>query len=72
MTARVDFELHGLLILKNLADFRFAETARSGQKPGSRNEIGTVNARAKGGVVRFGTVAGPPPHVFPGGQRSRV
>jgi hypothetical protein len=43
LAERVGFELLGVLILKNLACFAYARTARSGQKPGSRNEIGTVN-----------------------------
>jgi hypothetical protein len=37
-----DFEVHAAVILKDLADFPSARTARSGQKPGSRNEIGTA------------------------------
>jgi hypothetical protein len=37
------FEGLGVLILKNLACFAYARTARSGEMPGSRNETGTVN-----------------------------
>jgi hypothetical protein len=37
------FDVLKTLILKDLAYFRYSQTARSGQKPGSRNEIGTVN-----------------------------
>jgi hypothetical protein len=47
VAAAVGFELHAVLILKNLAVFRSSRTARSGQKPGWRNEVGTVNAQAK-------------------------
>jgi hypothetical protein len=37
------FDVLEVLILKDLACFRYSQTARSGQKAGSRNEIGTVN-----------------------------
>jgi hypothetical protein len=52
------FDVLEVLILKDLANFRCSQTARSGQKAGSRNEIGTVNARSKeAGVQRAGALA---------------